>query len=440
MTPSARGAAVAALGAFQKSGAWSEHALKEQLRRGRLDARDAALATRLCYGVLQNRARLDDAIRRVSTVRLKKIQPWVLNCLRVGAYQLFYLDKIPSSAVVNEMVELVRLRENPRAASFANALLRRLARQGALPDLPEGSVEERLALRYSMPQWLVSRFLTLLGEEETEALLAWFNTEPQVVVQANPLRTTPDRLREELERLGAEAAPFPGLSGCFGLKRAGNLEENPLFLRGEFMVQDAAARLAVLAAGPRPGDRVLDLCAAPGGKSLAAAGLMENRGEVVACDVHAHKLPLMEKNAARLGVTCMETRLSDATVPVPEFQDAFDLVLADVPCSGLGILRKKPDIRYKDPESFGGLPELSTKILKNAASYVKMNQCLLFSTCTLLPEENEQVVRRFLAEHRNYALEPFTLPVAGVCCGMATLWPQRHGTDGFFIAKLRRRS
>lgn len=437
---SAREAAMLTLTACQRQGAWSDGYLKKILREQRLDRRDAALATQLCYGVLQNRILLDWHLSRFSKSRLDTLELKVLCNLRIAVYQILFLDKVPSSAAVNEAVELTKKHcRNPRAAGMVNGILRAMLRQPEFPVPDEGGREKTLSIRYSHPLWLVKEFVKLLGLESTEALLAADNEQPPTAVQVNLLRTTPAALAEELQGEGAVVKPHPWLPGCLFLRGAGDLERLPAFQGGRFYVQDPAARLAVTAAGVRPGSRVLDCCAAPGGKSFAAAMDMENRGEVVSCDIHPHKIKLLEAGRERLGLTIIAPGLQSAAQPRQDWADAFDTVLTDVPCSGLGIIRKKPDIRYKQPSELARLPQVQREILDNCARYVRPGGVLLYSTCTLVRQENGDVVKGFLSAHPQFALEPFVLPKWGEQPGQVTFWPHIHGTDGFFVAKLRRK-
>jgi 16S rRNA (cytosine967-C5)-methyltransferase len=248
-----------------------------------------------------------------------------------------------------------------------------------------------------------------------------------------------EQLIGSLTESGVHAALHPWLPGCLTVSATGDLERLPAFQKGWFYVQDPAARLAVLAAGPEPGWSVLDACAAPGGKSFAAAIAMGDRGRVISCDIHPHKKKLLQAGAERLGLSILQAETQDSTQRRPEWAGAFDLVIADVPCSGLGVIRKKPDIRYKDPAPLAGLPRVQRDILNAVSDCVKPGGILLYSTCTLLERENEAVATGFLAEHPEFVLEPFALPgPAGQTEGQLTLWPHRHGTDGFFIARLRR--
>lgn len=437
---SAREAAMLTLTACERQGAWSDGYLKKILREQRLDRRDAALAARLCYGVLQNRLLLDWHLSRFCKSRLDALELKVLCNLRVAVYQILFLDKVPHSAAVNEAVELTKKHcRNPRAAGMVNGILRAMLRQPEVPTPDEGDREKTLSIQYSHPLWLVREFVELLGQEGAEALLAADNEQPPTAAQVNSLRTTPEELAQELREEGAEVQPHPWLPGCLYLKGAGDLERLTAFQEGRFYVQDPAARLAVTAAGVEPGSRVLDCCAAPGGKSFAAAIDMENRGEVVSCDIHPHKIRLLEAGRERLGLTSIAPGLQSAAEARQDWVDAFDTVLTDVPCSGLGIIRKKPDIRYKDPKALDGLPRVQREILDNCARYVRPGGVLLYSTCTLRPKENGDVVEGFLSAHPQFALEPFVLPHWGEQPGQVTFWPHIHGTDGFFVAKLRRK-
>ncbi|MCI8422580.1 MAG: 16S rRNA (cytosine(967)-C(5))-methyltransferase RsmB [Lawsonibacter sp.] len=438
----AREAAMLALNAGERQGGWSEGELKKRLAAAGLDSRDAALATRLCYGVLQNRILLDFRLGQFSRLPLGRMESKVRQILRLGACQLLFFDRIPHSAAVNSAVALTkRYSKNPRAAGMVNGVLRNLERNlDRLPAIPKGDISEYFSILYSHPQWLVDMLLPLLGEKETEELLTANNTPPPTSAVVNPLRTTPEALLVRLAEEGAEAELHPWLEGCLLLGKTGDLEALPAFQQGLLHIQDPASRLAVLASGASPGMRVLDVCAAPGGKSFSAAMQMEGKGEVLACDLHPHKKRLLEAGARRLGLSCLTAGTADGRVFRPEWDAAFDLVLVDAPCSGLGVIRKKPDIREKDPAALEGLPPVQKAILANAARYVRPGGALLYSTCTLLTRENEDVVHGFLAERPDFKAEAFTLPgPVGVCpTGSVTLWPQRHGTDGFFLCKLRR--
>lgn len=432
---SARETALLTLCACERQGNWSDGLLKKNIREAGLDSRDAALATRLCFGVQQNKLLCDFYIDHFSSVKPEKMEDKVLASLRLGVYQLLFLDKIPASAAVNESVNLTKqYGKNPKAAGLVNGVLRTISRRKAdLPSAPD------LSVQYSCPQWLIDEFSNRLPAAEVELLLAANNEQPGTTVQCNRTRCTSEQLRSSLEGDGVHVDTHPWLQDCLIIGNTGNLERLKAFQDGWFYVQDAAARLAVLAAAPRPDMKVLDCCAAPGGKSFAAAISMNNQGSVISCDIHPHKQKLIEAGAARLGLTAIQARTQNSSKYCPELEQAFDLVIADVPCSGLGVIRKKPDIRYKDPTLLAGLPAVQKEIMSTVSSYVKPGGVLLYSTCTLLERENEDVIRFFTENHSEFQLEPFTLPGLTECCdGQVTLWPHRHNTDGFFIAKLRR--
>lgn len=430
----ARGTALSALIATRRQDAWSDGVLKQYIARDGLDRRDAAFCSSLCYGVLQNRMLLDFYISHFLSGKLKDLQPVVLDILRLGVYQLVFMDKVPASAAVNEAVEQCKTYANRRAAGLVNGVLRAISRAQTLPEPPD------LATKYSHPHELVTLLRQSVGEEKLEPLLESDNRPVPTVLQLNPLFENADATLRELENAGVSLTPHPWLSGCYFAKGTGDLTQLPAFHDGRVFVQDAAARLAAIASGVTPDMRVLDTCAAPGGKSFAAAMQMQNRGSIISCDIHAHKLSLIEKGAQRLGVSIIKTRLQSAAVREEAFLDAFDVVIADVPCSGLGVIRKKPDIRYKDLAQTEQLPQLQSAILDNVSAYVRKGGVLLYSTCTVLRRENQDVALDFLARHSEFRLEPFAVPSGALLenDGMLTLLPCVHGTDGFFICKMRR--
>ena len=435
---SARESALNVLKNCRAEGGWVNASLKEQLARDRLDRRDAALATRLACGVLQNRTLLDHYLQQLLTGRLKDLRPVLRDILHLGLYQILFLDKIPDSAAVNEAVDLAKryCKKQKNAAPLVNGVLRNAVRSRDTLIPPAD-----LATKYSHPASLVALLKSYVGEDRLEAMLAANNAAPDTVIQVNTLKTTAAKLLARLESEGVEAAPHGWMENCLVLKSTGALDKLPSFLEGEFYVQDAAARLAVDCAEIPEGDHlVTDCCAAPGGKSFAAAIRLNGRGRIISSDVHEHKVPLMEKGAERLGFSNMYPRHFDATVFDPELEGKVDFALVDVPCSGYGIIRKKPDIREKDPDTMKELPALQLEILKNQARYVRPGGVLLYSTCTLGRRENEGVVEKFLKSNPEFTLEPLKLPArfGENTTGMLRLIPGEHDTDGFFIARLRR--
>ena len=381
------------LAACRRDGAWSDGRLKAEIRENGLSRADAALCTHICYGVMQNMSMLDFYLAHYCTMSLKKLEPQVLDILRAGAYQIIYLDKVPDSAAVNEAVKAAKRLKNPRAAGLVNGVLRTISRE-----------KERLpALNCATKQEC--------GEEEAV---------------------------RSLEEQGVAVEKHPFLPDCLILKNTGDMEKLRAFAQGLIQPQDAAARLAVLAADPKPGMRIVDGCSAPGGKSFASAMLMEDRGDIRAFDIHEHKIALIEKGARRLGITIIRGEQNDARNVKDELRDWADIVIADVPCSGMGTIRKKPDVRFKKEQDVDAMPPLQLQILTALSKHAKPGGTVLYSTCTILPEENEKVVEKFLEENSNFSLESFTLPGIGETAGYVTLLPHIHGTDGFFICRLRR--
>ncbi len=434
----ARETALDVLVACRKDGGWSNALLKDFIKRDALDRRDAALATRLCYGVLQNRLKLDHYLQQLLTGKIKDLHPLVRDILHLGLYQLYAMDKVPESAVVNTSVELAKkyCKKQRFAPGLVNGVLRNAVRT-------KGQLEEptKLEDRYSHPKALIKILREYVGSERLEAMLAANNGTPKTVAQVNTCKVGREELIEKFRSEGVEAQPHAWMENALVLSGTGSLEQLISFRSGLFYVQDAAAKLSVLCAQLTKGQNVLDCCAAPGGKSFAAAIAMEGTGSIVSCDVHPHKIEIIASGAKRLGFENITARLQDATENVAQWIGKMDTVIADVPCSGLGIIRKKPDIRYKDLKEMEALPALQLQILKNQASYVKPGGTLLYSTCTLVRAENEAVVEAFLKENKEFTLELLQLPAVFPenTSGMLALVPGQYDTDGFFIAKLRRK-
>ena len=432
---SGRDTALHVLIACRKDGAWANGVLKEYARRDNLDARETALASRLCYGVLQNRYKLDFFLKQLLTGKLKNLHPAVRDILHLGLYQIYEMDKIPGSAVVNEAVRQAKTycKKQQSAPGLVNGVLRNALRTKGTLVQPES-----LQDRYSHPQNLINLLTAYVGADKVEAMLQANNMAVATVAQVNTLKTTPETLQSLLETEGVTVQMHPWLENCFILSNTGNLEKLQSFQNGFFYIQDAAAKLSVLCAGIKSGDQVLDCCAAPGGKSFAA--LLCGAKSVISCDIHHHKTGIIEAGAQRLGFDNLQALQQDASAPCSQWDGQMDVVLCDVPCSGYGIIRKKPDIRYKDPDTMQELPKLQLEILCNQARYVKPGGVLLYSTCTLVRRENEGVVEKFLKKNPEFTLEKLNLPkiFPGNTTGMLTLVPGEYDTDGFFICRLRR--
>ena len=345
------------------------------------------------------------------------------------------MDKIPASAAVNESVALCKKLGYSRATGFCNAVLRKLAADKVqLPDIPGEGAAEYLSVKYSHPLWLVQYIISRRGYDSAEAFFAANNMIPDTCLQVNTLKTSTQKLLARLRDSGAECAEHPWLPDC--IIATGRISTMAGFDEGLFYVQDPAAKCAVLAADLKPGMDVLDACAAPGGKSFAAAIAMKNKGRIDSCDLHDKKIGLIKDGAQRLGIDIINAFPHDARARLDRLYDA---VICDVPCSGYGVIRKKPEIRYRPQTDCTAMPPIQTAILKNTSKYVKSGGLIIYSTCTVMQEENEGVVRQFLCDHPEFSAESFTLPNGETADkGYITFWPDIHGTDGFFVCKLRR--
>ena len=433
----ARETALNVLIACRKEAGWSNGVLKAYISRDGLDRRDAALATRLCYGVVQNRNLLDFYLAQLLTGKLKDLHPAVRDILHMGLYQLYLMEKIPESAAVNESVDLAKkyCKKVRNAPGLVNGVLRNAVRSKGLLKEPV-SWEDK----YSHPGDLINELKTYVGKERMEAMLRANNDIPPLVVQTNTLRITTEDLAAMLETAGITVRPHSWMGDALVLSGTGNIETLPAFREGLFYVQDPASRLSVLCAElPRQEIAILDCCAAPGGKSFAAAIATGGRARITSCDIHPHKVALIAKGAERLGLDITAIQ-QDASGFHPQWENAFDAVLADVPCSGYGIIRKKPDIRYKDIAKMKELPALQRAILEVQCRYVKPGGVLMYSTCTLTYRENEGMAEAFLKDHPEYHPEPLPLPAPFPRneSGMQALIPGEYDTDGFFICRLRR--
>ena len=407
-------------------------------RVDKLSGEERSFLTVLLYTVAERKITYDYYISAISGRSLDRIDPTTLNILRIGMCQIAHIDSVPDHAAVNETVALAR---NPGEKSFVNGVLRQAARlnkEGKLPLPPrEKKVSRYLSVAYSFPQWLVKHFISLYGEDDTEKLLSHFNTARYNDLTVNLVKTDKQQYTKML--VDAGYTPISTVETKLGIRLDGSVNPKnlPGFEDGLFLVQDTACAVSAEALGVERGDRVIDVCACPGGKSFAAAILAGN-GEVTSFDIHDSKLSLIEDGAARLGLTHVSVGQCDAEKPREELFGSFDKVICDVPCSGLGVLGKKPDIRHRDNQSLQNLPELQYSILSASRNYLKDDGVILYSTCTLNPEENERVVERFLEENGEFSPVDFTVGVLKSTSGMLTLVPHVHGTDGFFIAKLRK--
>ena len=435
----ARSAAVRLLMRISQENAYVNLLLHTRLGTLGLDARDQALCSALVYGVLERRITLDYVIASHTSKKLPEIDPLPLECLRVGAYQLLYMDRIPPSAAINESVRAVKSLGGTKSAGFVNAVLHAIDRSGreiALP--PEKNWRTHLPVKYSCPQWIVRLWRSAYGAECTESLLAAMLGRPPLTVRVNTTRISTEACAQRLAECGVTAEPCT-VPDALALTHTGPVEQLAPYAQGLFHVQDLASQICAGLLDPQPGMRVADVCAAPGGKSFTMAERMQNRGRLDAFDLYPQRVSLIADGAARLGLTCICTGVRDAQTGTADAP--YDRVLCDVPCSGLGGLRRKPEIRYKSKEMLDNLPDLQYSILAHTAQMVAPGGRLVYSTCTLNPAENDAVAARFVQEHPEFVPEPLdgALPHYGAePAHQITLMPQIHGTDGFFAARFRR--
>lgn len=419
----ARKIAVKTLVKIGDEGAFSNLAVNEALKNADLDDRDKALATALIYGVLDRQITLDYILSKFLKTPIRKISAYTLAVLRTALYQIKYMDKIPESAAVNEAVKLIKSSNNNRNAGFVNGVLRNVLRTEV--ELPTGNSAEDLSIKYSCPLWITQSFIKDYGSETAIKLLDESLKTPLTVLRINTVKTNIKAVENELVKQGVEVKSG-NEENSLELTKGTDISSNELYKKGYFYAQDYASQRAIALLSPKPGDRVLDICSAPGGKSFTSACLMENKGEIIACDLYPHRVELIKKSAERLGFDCIKTKVADALEYNPELGE-FDLVICDVPCSGLGVIRRKPEIKYTAQSDLDELKNIQLKIAKNALKYLKKGGKMLYSTCTLRREENEKLVISLKKEYNDLKL-----------LGEHTFMPHINSSDGFYCAVLQK--
>lgn len=414
---------------LEESGSYSNILLDKELSKQDFTAQEKSFITALFYGVTERRITLDYYISKLSKVRLKKMDSDILTILRMGIYQIMYMDSVPDSAAVNESVKLAKGNKNPRLSGFVNGILRTFTRERENFVLPNDK-STRLSVLYSCPQWVVNKLINEYGEENATDFLESSLKPSEVFLRTNTTKTDSKGLVKKLsdENINAKICEFDENS----ITVKGSAFHTKTYEDGFFHAQDYSSQYAVKILDPKPGERVLDICSAPGGKAFTAAELMQNNGELIACDLYEQRVGLIKSGANRLGLGIIDARVNNALVYNESFSE-FDRVLCDAPCSGLGVIKRKPEIKYKKKEEFDELPEIQFEILECTSRYVKSGGRLVYSTCTLNKSENEEVVLRFLKQHKDFSPDrvfngDFT----------KTVFPKCFGSDGFFISVLKR--
>ncbi len=418
----ARKTAVKALLMVRES-AYSNIALNKVLNEDALSGADRSLATAIFYGVLDRTITLDYVLSSHIKSPLKKVAPLALENLRVALYQIMYMDSIPDSAAVNEAVKLVKSSKQSRLSGFVNGVLRSVLREGI--TLPDNTDTKSLSVKYSCPEWIIDSFICDYGIDDTLSLLQASLQSPPVMLRVNALKITDNELLDKLatEAITAKQIDF---SGALEIVGGINVSKSQCYKDGLFHIQDLASQTAVKILNPQKGERLLDVCAAPGGKSFTSAQYLKGEGEVVACDLYDGRVELIKRGAKRLALNNITAIQNDATV-FNSSVGQFDAILCDVPCSGLGVIRRKPEIKYKNLDEYSDITAIQSKILETSVSYLKQNGRILYSTCTLRKYENEDVINAFLDKHSDYEVKY-----------QHTFMPHLDGTDGFYCALLQK--
>lgn len=439
-----RRAAVNILVDIEENRAFSNIAINKYLRMNEVSSLDRRFISQLVYGVLENKLYLDYIIQNFSKTKIHKIEIEILNILRLGLYQIIFLEKVPNSAAVNESVKIAK-KINSRLSGFVNGILRNYVRNQNKVKLPsyDKNPIHHLSIKYSHPEWLVSRWINDYGIEFTKKLLESNNRPPNLTIRTNMLRTTREALMEELasEGIASKKGNFADESLIIKSMKS-SLDRLKAFNRGLFQVQDESSMLVSRVLNPLEGEFVIDVCSAPGGKSTHMAELMKNKGRILSRDIHGHKLDIIRENSNRLGISIIETEKFDATTLDKRLLGKADKVLVDAPCSGLGIIRRKPEIRYfKESRDIFELSKLQLQILSVSSKYVKVGGAVVYSTCTIQEEENTHVVKKFLDQNDNFQLIDINKNLSEEIRsneGFVQLYPHISNTDGFFISKIKR--
>lgn len=433
----ARQTAFEILNKIQRDNSYSNLALDSVLDKTQADANDKRLISAIVYGVAERMLTLDYNLTLYLSQPLKKLKPQVLTILRMGAYQLMFMDRIPDSAAINESVKLAKNNQAAFASGLVNAVLHKIQNAGL--KLPDENEKNFRSVKYSAPQWLIDLWDNSYGRENTDGILESSFGGTETSVRVNTLKTSAEKLIELFAAEGIDAEKSIFVPDALTVKNAGALHKTKCFADGFFHVQDIASQLCCAALQVSEGETVLDICSAPGGKSFTLAEMMNGRGKIYSFDVYEQRLSLIDKGAERLGISCIETRKNDGSVFNSDVS-AADKILCDVPCAGLGVIRKKPEIRYKSQVEVDKISDLQYSILCTSARYLKIGGKLVYSTCSLNPAENEKIVKKFLSEHRDFRILRIHPEIKryGEDTDNLTLMPHIHGCDGFFIAALQK--
>ncbi|KRQ86927.1 Ribosomal RNA small subunit methyltransferase B [Caloramator mitchellensis] len=445
MKDKARYIAVKVLCDIDEKKAYSNIKLNLYFKKYDLQPIDRAFATEIVYGTIRWKLKIDYLIQKFSKIPLNKIDIWALNSIRIAIYQIFFLDKVPHFAAVNESVELSKLKDK-KLSGFVNGVLRSVLRNKEVFDKIEVKDEiTKLSIEYSHPEWFIKHFMKQFNGDFLKDLMAANNGSPNLTIRVNTLKCTRDELVEKLNNRGIDVK-YGILDDALIINEVFQLDKLEEFNKGLFFIQDISSMLVAHILNPRSGETILDMCAAPGGKTTHLAQFMKNKGKIYAFDIYEHKLQLINENAKRLGINIIEPLLKDASIFNEEYIEKFDKILLDAPCSGLGLIRKKPEIRWNiNLSDILELTKIQQILLENASRYLRIGGEMTYSTCTISKEENEDIINSFLSRNSNFELCDITnsVPEKMKSCvyntGMIRLFPNEFDTDGFFIAKLKRK-
>lgn len=420
---------------IEKDDTYLQLALKKELDT--LEVKDKGFANELIYGTIKWRLRLDYVLDQFSKTPVKKMKPFIRQLMRMSVYQILFLDKVPASAAINEAVKIMHKRKMSNLSGFVNGVLRNIDRNQSEITYPN------LSVYYSIPEWIITRWMKYYGEMETKAICESLSQRARVCIRINNLKTTKDKVKALLSEEGITVLEEGFLPESLYIHAPNGIHHSPSFKAGLWTVQDESAMLVGHVLGPEKGDEILDVCSAPGGKTVHLAELMQNEGHIIGADVHEHKIELIEKNAKRLGASIVEGKLQDGMLINEDWKEKFDKILLDAPCSGLGIIKRKPDIRYaKDETAIRDINNIQRKLLKNAINYLKKDGILVYSTCTLTQEENQNMVEYALSLGLQLDAIPYDMPA---CLkpyikdnAYIEILPHVTDTDGFFMARFRK--
>ena len=431
---------------IDRENAYSNIALDEEIKNNRnnLNERDIGLISEIVYGTTTWRLTLDEIIKKYSNIKIKKISTWILNILRMGIYQIVFLDKIPKSAAVNESVNLAKRYGHRSSSNFVNAILRKVDKKDYEDFFTIKDDIERISKTTSMPLWIINELLKDNSIDKVNEICQSSNERPKLCIRVNKLKSTKEKIKLKLKEKNIEAVN--GLLDDFLiLNNAKNLEKIEEFKEGKFTVQDEAAGLIPLFLEPKENENILDACSSPGGKTTYMAELMNNKGNIEAWDIHEHRVKLVEKTAKRLGIDIINTKVNDATMYDDKYKESFDKILLDVPCLGIGVLKRKPDIKWqRKKEDIQEIVNIQEKILETCSKYLKKGGEIVYSTCSILKEENEGIIEKFIEKNKEF--EIVKIEKIGnkffekyIKNNQYIQVYQNDKTDGFFICKLQRK-